>query len=96
MIKVKLDNKNMALEFAYENDMTFAMLTQHKGETIIGSTSVKKYHTDTNNKETARKFAIKKLLNNMNYNREQRAIVWNAYLNRSTANKQHYRLAASA
>jgi uncharacterized membrane protein len=96
MINVTIDNKKMTLEFAYEGLNTYAMLTRNKGETIVGSASVTRYHTDTHNKETARKFAIKKLLNNMKYDYNQRSVVWNAYLNRSKQNKQHYRLSATA
>lgn len=52
------------------------------GNDVVASATVKLYHKDQFVKEVGRKRAIKKAIDSLGIDKEQRKEIWDAYLNR--------------
>lgn len=92
----EVDGRRFVIDFEYpdtlstvakivEVDANFAPLDSV-------SATVVRYYKDREDKEKARKAALKAVLKGLDWSKEQRLTVWTAYLTRSPKNKYGYRL----
>lgn len=72
-----------------ENPLQTKLFLEKDRNTVIKEISVKKHHSDKNDKNLARKFSLNKLLKEEfdgKDNKADRIIIWDTYLNRKTNN----------
>jgi|694.fasta_scaffold07513_16 NADPH-dependent glutamate synthase beta subunit-like oxidoreductase len=84
MIRFDMDGKNMAIDFTYDmasgSRITIAKILDENNVQYLGFATQDTRDRDV--KETGRKIALRRLMQNNKMSRRERTIVWTAYHNR--------------
>lgn len=95
-MKFEVDGRRFVIDFEYPDTLsTAASLVEVNTEGAplgITTATVVRYYKDAENKEKARKAALKAVLNGTGWGKRERLAAWTAYLTRSPKNKYGYRL----
>lgn len=85
-MKINLKNQGeCCLRWQYdnkENPLETKLFLEKDKNNLITKVTVKRYHTDKNDKEQARKFSLTKLLTELSLSKNERKQIWSQYLNR--------------